>query len=107
MGSIARDRGLPLFISALYRRFDKNRGLGHTSLVWKAAKGLLSSKKALMAFVSAAVWLGGKVGLDLDASELLPAVGPMWSYILAQGAADFGKSKAEIESGDGRKAKDE
>ena len=66
----------------------------------KAIKGLLSSKKALMAFISAAVWIGGKVGLDLDAAELLPAVSPMWLYIFAQGATDFKKEAAKIEKGD-------
>jgi hypothetical protein len=65
--------------------------------MWKATKGLLKSKKALMAFVSAAVWLGGKIGRDLDPEELLGAVGPMWLYIVGQSAADFQKSKAEIE----------
>ena len=65
----------------------------------KAIKGLLSSKKALMAFISAAVWIGGKAGLDLDATELLPAVGPLWAYIFAQGAADFKKEAAKVEKG--------
>ncbi len=53
-----------------------------------------------MAFISAAVWLGAKAGLDLDAAELLPAIAPMWAYIFAQGIADHGKSKAEVEKGD-------
>lgn len=66
----------------------------------KAIRGLLSSKKALMAFISAAVWLGGKAGLDLDATELLPAVAPMWGYVLGQSLADHGKEKALVEKGD-------
>jgi hypothetical protein len=65
--------------------------------MWKAAKGLLQSKKALMAFISAGVWLGGKVGLDLDAETLLPAVAPMWAYIFGQGLSDFGKGAKERE----------
>ena len=54
-----------------------------------------------MAFISAAVWLGGKVGLDLDADTLLPAVAPMWGYIIGQSAADFKKSAAELEAATG------
>lgn len=75
--------------------------------MWKAAKGLLSSKKALMAFVSAAVWLGGKVGLDLDTEELAGAVAPMWVYILGQGVADHGKGKEEAKLVSGEKAPSE
>ncbi len=66
--------------------------------MWKTAKGLLSSKKAMMAILSGAVWLIGKVGLELDTEELAGAVGPLWAYIFAQGIADHGKSKAEIET---------
>ena len=65
--------------------------------LWEAAKGLLGSKKFLAACVSAAVWLGGKVGLDLDANELLPAVAPLWGYILAQAGADWGKEAKKLE----------
>jgi len=58
-----------------------------------AILGLLSSKKALMALLSAATWVAGKAGLDLDSEVLLPAVLPLWTYILGQGIADHGKEK--------------
>lgn len=65
----------------------------------KALKGLLGSKKAMMAFISAIVYGVGKLGLDWDAETLYPIVAPLWGYIAAQAGADWGKSKAEIESG--------
>lgn len=67
--------------------------------MWSTAKEILKSKKALIALVSAAVWLAGKAGLHLDTTELLGAVTPLWAYILAQGVADHGKEKAKLESG--------
>jgi hypothetical protein len=65
----------------------------------KAIKGLLGSKKAMMAFISALTWGIGKAGLDMDTETLLPIVAPLWGYIAAQMGADWGKSKAEIENG--------
>jgi hypothetical protein len=66
--------------------------------MWNATKGLLSSKKAMMAVLSGAVWLIGKAGFHLDTAELAGAVGPLWAYIFAQGVADHGKGKAELEA---------
>ena len=66
----------------------------------KAIKGLLGSKKAMMAFISAAVWGAAKIGWSVDTETLLPIVAPLWGYIAAQAGADWGKSKAEIEKGD-------
>jgi len=63
-----------------------------------ALNGLLESKKALMAFISAAVWAIGKAGLDYDAETLYPIVAPLWAYIAAQAGADFGKEGKKIES---------
>lgn len=64
--------------------------------MWKTIKGLLASKKAMMAFLSALVWGIGKLGLDLDTEVLLPIVGPLWAYIFGQGIADLGKERAKI-----------
>lgn len=69
------------------------------SSIKTAFKGLLGSKKAMMAFISSGVWVAGKFGLQWSAAELLPVVGPLWGYIAAQCGADWGKSKAEIEAG--------
>ena len=57
--------------------------------------GLLSSKKALMAILSGAVWIAGKAGLDLDTEVIGPAIAPLWMYIFSQGIADHGKEKAK------------
>ncbi len=67
--------------------------------MWKAIKGIASSKKALVAALSAVVWIAGRFGLELDAAELLPAVAPLWAYVIGQGVADIGKEKAKIEAG--------
>jgi hypothetical protein len=63
--------------------------------MWKTAKSLLSSKKAMMAILSGTVWLVGKAGLELDTEELAGAVAPLWAYIFAQGLADYGKGKEQ------------
>lgn len=62
-----------------------------------AIKGLLGSKKAMMAFISALVWAVGKAGLDYDPETLYPIVAPLWAYIAAQAGADFGKESKKIE----------
>lgn len=66
--------------------------------MWKTAKEMLKSKKFLAAAAAAVVWLAGKGGLNLNTEELLGAVTPLWAYIIAQGAADWGKSKAQLEA---------
>jgi hypothetical protein len=73
---------------------------GHTRAMWKATKGLLSSKKAQMAFISAAVWGLGRAGLDMDDATLAGIVAPLWLYITGQAFVDFGKGKkvAELEA---------
>ena len=60
-------------------------------------KGLLGSKKAMMAFVSSGVWIAGRFGFEVNAAELLPVVSPLWGYIIAQAGADWGKEKALID----------
>ncbi len=64
--------------------------------MWNTIKEMLKSKKALMALISVAVWLGGKLGLHMDTTELLGVVTPLWTYVLAQGVADHGKEAAKI-----------
>ena len=59
---------------------------------------MLSSKKFLATLVAVIVWLTGRLGLDLDADLLLPIVGAIATYVVAQGAADFMKSSAVITS---------
>lgn len=65
--------------------------------MWNTVLELLASKKALMAVLSIVVWAVGKLGLELNAEELLPVVFPLWMYILGQGIADAGKGKALAE----------
>jgi hypothetical protein len=66
--------------------------------MWKAVRGLLSSKKALMAFISAGVWALGHAGLEMDPVTLGGIVTPLWVYIFGQGVADHGKGKVEKEA---------
>jgi hypothetical protein len=65
--------------------------------MWKATKGLLSSKKAQMAFISALVWGVAKVGLDLPTEHVAGLVAPLWAYIFGQGISDLGKGKKQAE----------
>jgi len=67
--------------------------------MWKATKGLLSSKKAMMAFISAVVWGVAKAGLDMETEHVAGVVAPLWVYIFGQGISDHGKGKAEVEGG--------
>ena len=62
--------------------------------MWNTAKEMLKSKKFLAAIAAALVWGTGKIGWNLNTEELLGAVTPLWAYVIAQGAADFGKAKA-------------
>ena len=64
--------------------------------LWSAFKGLVGSKKFLAAAVACVVWLVGKLGAELDADELLPAVAPLWGYVLAQMGADWGKEAKKL-----------
>lgn len=66
--------------------------------IWKSIRGLLASKKAMMAVLSAVVWLVGKVGFDLDVEDLAGAVGSLWVYIFGQGVADHGKGALEAQA---------
>jgi hypothetical protein len=60
-------------------------------------KSLLASKKMIAALVSAIVAIfGKKIGLDEDAVNKV--VAGIVAYILAQGAADFGKSAAQVKA---------
>ena len=61
-------------------------------------KTLLTSKKFLVALIALVVWVGGKVGLDLNNEELLGAVTPLWAYIIGQGIADTKKLPVETKA---------
>jgi hypothetical protein len=69
--------------------------------MWKAIKGILSSKKAFVAVLSGAIWIAGRFGLELQIDDLLPVVAPLWAYVIGQGIADAGKEKAKVEAGSG------
>lgn len=66
--------------------------------MWNAIKEMLSSKKFIASAVGVIVWLLSKAGLDLDAGEATAAISPLLTYILGQGIADHGKSKALTEA---------
>jgi len=54
-------------------------------------KQLLTSKKFAATLVAIAVWCGGRFGLDVQPDLLLPVVGSLTAYVVAQGFADKGK----------------
>lgn len=64
--------------------------------MWNAVKDMLASKKALVAALSVLVYFLGKFGLDMSVEALLPAVAPLWAYVLGQGLADNGKEAEKV-----------
>ena len=60
-------------------------------------KQILSSKKALATIAAILVWIFGRVGWDVAAEDLLPVIGALASYALAQGFADRGKESTKLE----------
>lgn len=56
---------------------------------------LLSSKKFLVAAVAALVWVAGRAGMDISEADLMPVVGALVAYVLAQGWADKGKGAVQ------------
>ena len=69
--------------------------------LWNATKGLLGSKTFLAAVVSGVAWCAGRFGAEIDAEELLPAVAPLWGYILTQLGAKWGKETKALGNGNG------
>ncbi len=67
-----------------------------TKTLLATLKALLSSKKFVAALIGALVWLGGKVGLNVDTETMAGIVGPIAAYVLGQGIADSGKEAAQI-----------
>jgi len=71
----------------------------------KAMTGqLLGSKKAWGTLSMILVWVIGRFGADVPAEELLPLVGAIATFVLAQGWADKGKEavkeKAKLDAMD-------
>lgn len=58
---------------------------------------LLNSKKFIAMIGGLVVWAVGYVGLDVTLEAVLVPIGTIVAYILAQGAADVGKSAAKIQ----------
>ena len=53
---------------------------------------LLNSKKVWATIVAILVWVLGRFGLAVSDADLLPVVGAIMTFVLAQGWADKGKS---------------
>jgi hypothetical protein len=60
---------------------------------------LAGSRKVMLAVISGLLYAGGKLGLHLDADQLLPIVAPLWGALTGVAMEDIGKSKAVIEAG--------
>ena len=63
--------------------------------MWNTVKGLLGSKKALMAVLGVVASLVALFGYDLPVEQVGLIVAPLWLYIFAQGRADTGKEAAK------------
>jgi hypothetical protein len=64
--------------------------------MWTTIKTMLKSKKFITALAAVAVWVGGKVGLNMSSDEVLGAVTPLWAYIIAQGVSDLKKPAEKL-----------
>ncbi len=58
-------------------------------------KTLLTSKKFIAAIVGVAVGLIAKLGIELDTDAVAIVISPILAYIVGQGVADHGKSRAQ------------
>ncbi len=67
-----------------------------TKTLLATLKALLASKKFVAALIGALVWLGGKVGLDVDSTTMAGIVAPICAFVIGQGWADSGKEAAQI-----------
>jgi hypothetical protein len=63
-----------------------------------ALKGLLGSKKVLLALLTFGATLASKYGLNLDPEQLAMVVGPLWLALFGQAAQDVGKEGARIKA---------
>ena len=64
--------------------------------MWAAIKGLMGSKKAVMTVLGVITGMIGKLSIDLPTEDLYAVVSPFLVYLGAQGLADAGKGKAEV-----------
>lgn len=62
----------------------------------EALKGLLSSKKAIVAIVGIIIAAAGKAGLDLSEDSVHDIVQVVMAYLVGQGVADHGKESAKV-----------
>ena len=65
--------------------------------MWNAIKQQLKSTKVLTALAGIVVWIAGRYGLDIDASDLVPVLGLLISLIVGKGLADVGKEARRLD----------
>lgn len=61
-----------------------------------AIKQLLASRKVFLALLSAVVYGVGKLGLKIDAEDLVPIVAPLWGALFGVALEDVGKAKVKV-----------
>jgi hypothetical protein len=57
----------------------------------------LNSKKGIAFLAGVVVWVGGRLGLDLDPADVVPLVVLCGTFILGQGVADAGKGRVKYQ----------
>lgn len=63
-----------------------------------ALKEMFASKKFIAMLAGIIITLAAKIGFDVDNETAMMIVGLVSSYVLGQGVADAGKSKAKLEA---------
>lgn len=58
---------------------------------------ILRSKKFQAAVCGVVAAVAGRFGLDLPVGDLLAILSPILTFIAAQGVADIGKGRAQVE----------
>ena len=59
---------------------------------------MLTSKKFVTSVASLIAGFTARIGYDVPVEDVVVLIGPAISYVIAQGIADHGKSKAKIDA---------
>ena len=64
--------------------------------MWKLIGEILTSKKAIATMAGVLIVATNRIGLQLPEEAVTQIIGAIAAYVVSQGLADFGKSKATL-----------